>query len=48
MAIIVTKGDIKKLLNSKKIMSKFEMPSVRLLDEPKLAIKPNKIITGKI
>ena len=48
IAIIVNRGDIKKLfINSQKI-SKFDIPSDKLDEEPILARKPKRKINGRI
>jgi hypothetical protein len=48
IAIIVNKGEIKKLLRSRREISKLEIPSDKLDEEPKLAKKPKRKINGKI
>ena len=48
MAIIVRRGEIKKLLNNKRAISKFDIPSVKLDEDPILAKKPKRKIKGRI
>jgi hypothetical protein len=48
IAIIVNKGEIKKLLRSRREISKLEIPFDKLDEEPKLAKKPKRKINGKI
>jgi hypothetical protein len=48
IAIIVNKGEIKKLFSSKSKISKLDIPSAKLDEEPKLAKKPKRKINGKI
>ena len=48
IAIIVKRGDIKKLFINNKEISKFVIPSDKLDVEPKLAKKPKRKIKGKI
>jgi hypothetical protein len=45
---MVKSGDIKKLFISNKEISKFDIPSDKLDEEPKLANKPNNKINGII
>jgi hypothetical protein len=46
--IIVNKGEIKKLLRSRREISKLDIPSDKLDEEPKLAKKPKRKTNGKI
>ena len=48
IAIIVNKGDIKKLFINNQKISKFDIPSDKLDEEPILAIKPKRNINGRI
>ena len=46
--IIVKRGEIKKLFRSKSKISRLEIPSDKLDEDPILAIKPKRKIKGKI
>ena len=46
--MIVKRGDIKKLLISNREISKFDIPSDKLDEEPRLAKYPKRKINGKI
>ena len=48
IAIIVNRGDIKKLFISNQKISKFDIPSDKLDEEPTLARKPNRKTNGRI
>lgn len=48
IAIIVNKGDIKKLFINNKEISKLDIPSDKLDEEPILAKKPKRKINGRI
>ena len=48
MAIIVRRGEIKKLLNNKRAISKFDIPSDKLDEDPILAKNPKRKIKGRI
>ena len=48
IAIIVNRGDIKKLFINNRKISKFDIPSDKLDEEPRLANKPKRKINGII
>jgi hypothetical protein len=48
IAIIVNRGDIKKLFINNKEISKLDTPSDKLDEEPTLAKKPKRKINGRI
>ena len=48
IAIIVKRGDIKKLFINSREISKFDIPSDKFDEEPILAKKPNIKISGRI
>ena len=48
IAIIVNRGDIKKLFINNQKISKFEIPSDKCDEEPILARKPKRKINGRI
>jgi hypothetical protein len=48
IAIIVNRGDIKKLFINNKEISKLDIPSDKLDAEPALAKKPKRKINGRI
>ena len=48
IAIIVKRGDIKKLFINNREISKFDIPSDKFDEEPRLAKKPNRKISGRI
>ena len=48
IAIIVNMGDTKKLFINNRKISKFDIPSDKLDEEPRLAKKPKRKINGRI
>ena len=48
IAIIVNRGDTKKLFIKNREISKFDIPSDKLDEEPTLAKKPKRKINGRI